>query len=326
MDAAQLKAMEGRLFVGSQTHYYGEKPVASRAFTLLKKVAITVTLAAIFAGSSSYFSQASWMPFAQTKLAATQGKITQAASHETATPDAKKDSLAFINEGVGDNTKDIVKKLIDNDERFLATAVIMEGGLFSKDGKLKPYTPPEGRNNTTVGIGYCIPERVKAFGIDAVKGDFTQAGISAEMQDKLLAKNATKNGSFITQAQAIRLLATVAPYYKEVARGWLGEDNFDKLDKDKQAALTWLAYNVGKTNIGGFHHLKKVATEISKTQVDNPFMSKQDKTKIASLEKKFLDHITPSYVDGAGDTVRNERVGDVMKGVVNHDYLQVAMR
>jgi GH24 family phage-related lysozyme (muramidase) len=319
-DADQLKVLQAKLLIGSNTQFYGEKPVASRAFSMLKKVAITVTLAAIFSGSSMYFNQADWMPFSNSKVAASTGTVSHNKAAPTvktitATPDASK--LTFINDNTSSNIKDVVKLLVENNEQFLATAVIMESI------QLKPYMPPEGRNNITVGIGYCIPERVKAFGVAAVKSDFTKAGISSEMQDKLMAKNATKNGSFVTQAQAIKLLAIVAPYYEDVARSWLGDSVFDSLNKNQRAALTWLAYNVGQDNLPGFHHLKKVVIEISKHQapkVDNPFMSKSEKSKMTLLEAQFLHHITPTYVNGKGDSVVNERVEHVMKGVVHNDY------
>lgn len=154
-----------------------------------------------------------------------------------------------------DNVDTLIKKSLEAKQEFLALALRME------DPRRKVYYDVCGAN---IGLGYCLTSNVADKGKEAVIQDLSEAGISQDnikilINDKVLngKKRSLAKDVVIDMSSVVKLTVNIQKSYENIARISINtaQDNFwDKLDTHKQAALTYLAYNVGE-NLIGFNRL-----------------------------------------------------------------------
>jgi GH24 family phage-related lysozyme (muramidase) len=151
---------------------------------------------------------------------------------------------ALPNLGKGMNSYQLSTSLMAVDLfASLATAV--------EDFKRKPYYDPGGLN---VGMGYCITKRVAEYGADRVRSDLSSAGFAPSQVESLIKnKKAEVQKIIVEPMHAVRLLEATKEDYRSLAEAGIGKQVFDKLPPNRQAALTYLAYNTG--NVGQFKNL-----------------------------------------------------------------------
>jgi len=151
----------------------------------------------------------------------------------------------------------------------------------------KPYFDAAGAN---IGMGYCIPQRLAAYGEPHVRDDFAKAGIDEKTSDLLLSK---KRGDVlsaeITQSQALRLLMVTKEDYLLRAKRAVGEDVFNSLSVERQSALAYLSYN---SNLSGF---KKLPQAIA-----------------AGRETQAMREMTPSFRNENGALQKNYRLASYL--------------
>jgi hypothetical protein len=181
------------------------------------------------------------------------------------------------------STVQIAQKLLSEKgelSSFMALAVTVEA--YAKT----PYWDNGGLN---VGVGFCVTRRIKEEGADRVRADFTAAGLAPADIITLMGhdRKAQKNIT-LSEGQAVALLRQVAPDYEARARAFVGAGTFNALPSNRQAALTWLAYNTGP-NLEQFNHLRTAV------QSNHP--------------EQALSHLTPNYRDQGGSLVPNHRAG-----------------
>ena len=109
---------------------------------------------------------------------------------------------------------------------------------------LKAYD--DGVGNQTIGIGYCIPARVRTYGKERVVSDFMAAGLNREQAVALANQDKEALRTIkLTPHGAVALLEVIKPDYERVAKAAVGEKTWDKLPENKQVALTYMVYNTG---------------------------------------------------------------------------------
>lgn len=186
----------------------------------------------------------------------------------------------------GMDKRDLSRHLFRTGRPFAALATAIE------DIRRKAYSDSDG--GTTIGIGYNIRQQINARGRNAVIEDMRTARI--DERDIVLLLSPVKSDwqqVTISNRQAIALLDRIKPDYRRAASRWLGEDLFESLTPNRQAALTYLAYNVGETNLRKFRMLKQGVRD------DNRDM--------------IARHITPVFsYPGQALKIKNHRAGEML--------------
>lgn len=157
-------------------------------------------------------------------------------------------SDALPNGGAGMSSSQIALKLLKVDPTLaLATAIEnVEHGVY--------YDP----GGTNIGMGYCVTKRVAEYGRERVTADLMGAGLSKKEAQALLSGNRKAHkGIELTSAGTLRLLEITKPDYQRLAEEAYGKEAFDKLPSNRQAVLTYIAYNTG--NVAQFKSLISAA-------------------------------------------------------------------
>jgi hypothetical protein len=163
--------------------------------------------------------------------------------------------------------------------------------------------PARGRN---IGIGY----NMDAIGAAQSKEDFKAIGMkdehirilfSKQNQSQNIQQNEDYKKIYITPNQAVALLLLIQPRYEAIAKSWIGDEHWDKLSKNKQAAISYLAYQTG----GNISQFKKAKAAIQ-----------------SGNEQIAQKNLTPSYVSRDGVTTINTRfeahVGTMWAGAAKY--------
>lgn len=174
----------------------------------------------------------------------------------------------------------LAEYLLVHHDPFLALATTIESL------PTHPYWDGGGLN---VGIGYCVTQRRHEKGDLVVKDDLKQAGFSDDVIKILMDGTRAQQAKIeFSSMQALRLLQHVGKEYREIARVNIGSKVFDDLSNNRQATLTWLAYNTGPKGFPQFHRLIH--------SIQN------------SKHEEALRHLTPFYSEG-GKFLPNARAG-----------------
>lgn len=270
---AAMRRMAAGLFTpDGDTVFIGNKPPRLRRLSVIRNLVLGATIGAILAGSSVFATQ-TLEPSAQPRappLATHAKQISQINTNPFEIDDA-------------DNDQVIAKKLLAKGETFMALAVTMESV------KTRVYKDAVGK--LTIGAGYCIDERIQIVGRQGVAEEMRQSGINQEAIYHLIGGDRTAT---ITKAQAVNLLARVAPEYQSQARNWVGESTFDELNPNQRASLSWVVYNVGADKIEGFHRLKSAVED--------------------GNIRKAAKNLAPWYKEGRA-WKKNERAGNILGAI-----------
>lgn len=151
---------------------------------------------------------------------------------------------ALPDRGAGMSSYQISQALSEVD-LFAALATAVE------NFKTAPYYDPGGLN---VGMGYCVTKRLSEYGSERVRADLSSAGFSPAEVDAL-AKNRKSEVAKIKvePLHAARLLEATKEDYRQIAEGAIGAKTFSEMPPNRQAAMTYLAYNTG--DVGKFKQL-----------------------------------------------------------------------
>lgn len=113
--------------------------------------------------------------------------------------------------------------------------------------------PAVGRN---IGIGY----NIDAIGTGQAWKDLASIGMKPEQINILKNNDAAQyNKVRITPQQAANLFLLVQPRYEDIAKNWLGQNQWDKLQVNQKAAVSYLAYQTG----GRIEQFQKTRTLIA---------------------------------------------------------------
>lgn len=179
----------------------------------------------------------------------------------------------------------ISNALIEKNEPFKAIAVLLE------DVRTDVYYDSGGRN---IGAGYLLSKQIASKGRAGVIAELTSAGVPVKSALALTdSRSPDRDRVTITKGQAIRLLSINQLEYERAASKWLGKEVYADLSPSQQAAVAYLAYNVGATKLSKFAALRKAIQ-----QSDEGLINK---------------HLKVNYRNGDGDIIENKRVGSVLK-------------
>lgn len=179
----------------------------------------------------------------------------------------------------------IYQSLIKADEPFKAIAVLLE------DVKTTVYYDSGGRN---IGAGYLLTKQIASKGRGMVVAELTSAGIPLQKAMTITdPRSPDRDKIVITKAQAIKLLSINQVEYERAASKWLGQENYDNLDASQQAAVAYLAYNVGATKLSKFTSLKSAIKDEHEGLIEK--------------------HLKVNYKDKHGHVIENKRVGTVLQ-------------
>jgi GH24 family phage-related lysozyme (muramidase) len=184
---------------------------------------------------------------------------------------------------------------------FAALATRME----SLETTLYP-DPARGRN---IGIGYNIDQ----IGIGQAVRDLTRIGMKKEHVQIIVKEDAAQYSKVkITPNQAVDLLLLVQSRYEDIAKTWLGEHHWSKLETNQQASLSYLAYQAGG-NIDQFKraksHIQNGNDEQAKKQLVTYYKDRAGKWQ---KNDRFAKHVGSMW---EGEAVYAQRNGIQTYGV-----------
>lgn len=144
------------------------------------------------------------------------------------------------------NKVQIYEQLLEKGSHFQAIAVLLEGvetSVYKDSG------------GWSIGAGYCVSRQVANKGRARVIDELHQAGIPID-KATMLADPKKRHQVKITKEQAVNLLRVTQVEFEKTASKWLGKNHFDRLDEKQKASVTYLAYNVGGSNLHKFKALR----------------------------------------------------------------------
>lgn len=180
------------------------------------------------------------------------------------------------------NKVQIYKELLDRGEHFKAIAVLLE------DVKTTIYKDSGG---WSIGVGYCLSRQVANKGSERVVAELHQAGIPLD-KAAMLVDPKRRHKVTITKEQSVNLLQVTQKEFESTASRWLGGDHFERLDEKQKASVTYLAYNLGTSNLHKFKALRSAIRSDS-----HPLVKK---------------HLVVKYKNADGEMVENKRLNNIL--------------
>jgi len=95
----------------------------------------------------------------------------------------------------------------------------------------------------------------------------------------------------ITKEQSINLLAVTESEYRNTALKWLGRNYFERLNDNQKSSITYLAYNVGASNLYKFRALRAAIRNNSHHLVKKHMVVKYKGPDGRMIENKRLNNI-----------------------------------